>query len=335
MRRRIKLSLGLLVALVSSMLATTTTPAHATDPPGAPRIAVPADDVMHPGSYTEWWYVNVQNPVTKETFIASMGSAPIPTATTFWYDRFGTKAHWTGPAMPYVDTGGAAGPNVCSGDVGCLTYDSTRDAYHLVFSHNGVSADLWLNNRKPGITAGQTYDGQYMAWTNPVATSDVTGWVWPIGSPAPISADGWRGYHDHNYGSFDLANQDYAGWEWGGSHEPLGKAKVMGGVIDSTGKYWGHVVKVDSTGTTFCRAEGLVGSSAMQLSNWSTVNGFAYPRTVITSCTTGGTLSQTWGATDPHLYVGPGFKFSETVGSTVSGSVALVEHFRTDSHSGT
>lgn len=62
-------------------------PATADAPPGAGidglRIAAPEDDGPHPGAETEWWYVNVMNPATGETFIATLQSAPFANSTSF------------------------------------------------------------------------------------------------------------------------------------------------------------------------------------------------------------------------------------------------------------
>lgn len=314
----------------------------ATDPtPFTMRVASPADDLAHPGSKTEWWYFNIANPATGEVFIAQIGSAPIATTSTFWYDRNGNKKSSIGvPTTPVI---ARPGPHVCS-SAGCLKYDPVRKAYHLVYTGNGYSADLWFDDILPGVTNGpRVYDGQDQSWTNPVATSKVTGWLRPVGRLDRINVAGWRGYHDHNWGNFDLTDQRYTGWEWAGSHEPDGTAKVMGGVTNGAGEYYGALVRATPQGTTFCASNSVDDATAVTLSNFTSISGFRYPLKVDTHCTDGGTVApQEYKVTSPHLvkFINPlkafenSFDFTESVGVTVPGSIALIEHFRTLSHFG-
>src|SRR5882757_2101930 len=198
--------------------------AYAQTPAPVPaQIAVPAHDVAHPGSITEWWYVHVADPATKQVFIATFNTAPFAATGMFWYDVNGVKTYGLVPTEPYVTT---ATPSV-SNSAGSLTWNALRKAYHLVYNANGMQADLWLDNGKPGITAGPlNYDGQNMYWTVPVMTSYATGWVKPAGGNT-ISVNGWRGYHDHNWGAFSLVNQATRGWEWAVSHEVGGGASLL------------------------------------------------------------------------------------------------------------
>lgn len=333
MRRR-SLFLTLLTTTLSIAIGVAPPAATAlTSPAEVPlRVASPSDDVAHPGSYTEWWYASVINPATGETFIANQLANPVPTSVSFWYDRSGHKAHTSTPTTAVVTD---SRPSIKS-NAEHLYYDAERAAYHLTYSFNGISADIWFDNAKPGVTWGPlNYDDQTMSWTVPVATSTVSGWVWPAGYAEPISVDGWRGYHDHNWGDFDLGNQDYTGWEWGISHRSDGTAELMGGVIDSAGR-WHGVQAGAGNGTSFCRSSDLVSAStAVSLSNWATYDGFTYPKTVTTRCTDGGNVGPfTYSVTDPYVVDQGLFSFTEAVGHTTPGSAALIEHFRSRSHYG-
>ncbi|AXQ31141.1 hypothetical protein D0B54_21755 [Solimonas sp. K1W22B-7] len=326
----------LLVALGIGLAGLTTLALSQSPPPDtfSIREAVPADDVVHPGSYTEWWYVNIVNPTTKETFIVTFNSAPIHTTSSFFYDKFGNKSHLIGPNSSFTFTGA---PSVCS-TAGCLVYHASSNQWHLNYAANGVTADIWLKNPRRGVTSGPlNYEGQTMSWTNPVATSVTSGWFWPANAPGPISVNGWRGYHDHNWGNFDLSNQNYAGWEWAGSHEPNGGAKVMGGVIDGQGHWHGTIVDVDpALGTRYCRSQSTLAANALELSDWAVIDDFEYPRKVVTRCTTGSSLPvQTYTVTSPHKVLGFLFEFTESIGKTgTPGSAALIEHFRTYAYAG-
>ncbi len=303
-----------------------TLPTAGTDIPT--KLATPADNGPHPGSQTEWWYVHVTNPATGEVFIAQLFSAPLPLVNTFWYDKNGNKSHLTTATTPPVTTNQ---PSVCA-LAGCLKYDATKKAYNLKWSANGVTADLWLNNLKPGVTWGPaTYDNQSLYWTVPAATSNVTGWIWPVGSLKPISVDGWRGYHDHNWGNFNLSDQAYAGWEWAVSHEADGSAELLGGVIDSKGDYRSVLADIAPDGTmTACPG------TVTHLSNFTKAGLFDYPRTVDTKCATPtpGVDPVRFGVTSPYQVTTPTFLFTESVGTTEPGSLALIEHFRTLLHLG-
>lgn len=310
----------------------------ATFAPGAQAatalsVATPADDVAHPGSQTEWWYFSVLDPASSQTLIVSYGvTRPSAfqgllqpnTVTTFWYGKDGTKTHAISPTTPYVTTNT---PSISS-SAGGFTWDPRHrgGAYHFKLSANGINADVWLEHGLPGVTGGPLdYDGQSMYWTNPVATSVASGWVRPAGSLGPISVNGWRGYHDHNYGAFDLTNQSYSGWEWALSHHPDGSSWVMGGVVAGDGGWQGVLVQARPSGTRFCR-------TTIALSNWATKDTFNYPGTVRATCPGEPSLTQSWKVTGPHVFTAPSFTFTEALGKTSPGSVGLIEHFRTWSH---
>lgn len=345
MQFRPRSTLAALTLLPAAMLAPGVGAAVATDPPPVTTVGIasPSDDGPHPGSYTEWWYSALSDPATGRNLIVQFVTNPVPVVNTFWYDGNGTKMHWT---WPITDVTTSNQPSVCS-SAGCLTFDTSTQRYHLTFSANGASGDVWFNSAKPGPKTVDpiVFDGQTNYWANPVMTSTLSGWIWLGYQPLPTSVDSWRGYHDHNWGSFDLSNQTTTGWEWGVSHLPDGNAQVMGGNIDGNGRWQGIVANTSSTGTKACTSDSLLSASALQLSNWSTTQtlgkpagGFAYPRSVKVVCTTGGAGVQTptYTVTDPY-YIdeeAAGFGFTESVGRTTTGSGGLIEHSRSVSHFG-
>jgi len=158
--------------------------------------------------------------------------------------------------------------------------------------------------------------------------------VKPPGAAAAVSVDGWRGYHDHNWGDFSLFDQRFSGWEWAVSHEPAtkanphGQASLLGGVVSGDGTWQGVLVHIDQAGTTFC-------PSAIRLSDWTSAEAFAYPGTVGASCSDPTRkLSSTFTVTDPYVVNMILSTITESVGKTTPGSVGLIEHFRTLSHGG-
>ncbi|MEV5551896.1 hypothetical protein AB0L35_38175 [Streptomyces sp. NPDC052309] len=288
------------------------------------RTATPADDVNHPGTATEWWYAEVSDPGTKQTFIVNFVARPTPSSIAFWYDANGNKTHQLSLATPAVTTDQ---PSVSS-SAGSLGYDSARGAYHLVYNANGYKADIWFDNALPGVTAGPiNYDGQWMSWTVPVGTSTVTGWVQPPGSDR-ISVNGWRGYHDHNWGDFLLDSQSYSGWEWGVSHENDGSATLYGGVVDGDGVWQGVLADVTPQGTSGCQTD-------ISLSDWTSQDNFAYPATVGLNCRDNSITPRTFHVVGPHVVNVGTYTFTEAVTQTEPGSVGLNEHFRTLAHGGT
>lgn len=314
------------------------------------KVATPADDVQHPARMTEWWYVNIVDPVTKSTFIIDFGNnnyaSPdgpdntISHSSTVWFDAQGVaeschvlpclhRNYITTPTSPLVAS--TTYPPALSSTAGSLAYVPAQHAYHLVYHWNGFAADVWLRHIKPGVTVPDTFIG----WTVPVLTSDVTGWVKPPNAPA-VSVNKWRGYHDHNFGNFDLFGQLYwKGYDWAVSHLPNGNATLMGGAVMSNGQYYGVVVSATKAGTRFCQGD-------LKMSDYTTVAEFTYPRREVSSCVvhpknasvdyTGRGLS--YSAPDPFLIRAGLFAFTETLGSTTDGSTALIEHFRNLSNYG-
>lgn len=301
-----------------------------TQVPG--KLAEPSDDGPHPGSTTEWWYTHVMDPATHRTFIAMLFTAPVPTAVIFWYPEKGQKVVLPEPTAAVT---AKPGPDVDS-SAGSLVWDAARRAYHLRWHGIFAKADIWFDRALPGVTGGPIrYDGgQTMYWSAPVATSRVRGWLQPPGSSSRVSVNGWRGYHDHNWGEFSVADQRYSGWEWGVSHEPDGTATLLGGVVKGDGTWQGVVGRVTARATYGCM-------TSIELSDWRTSGLFSYPETTTLSCpssllaTPQGLkgarpgLRTSFHVVDPFVLDAGLLALPESLGRTVPGSLGLIEHIRT------
>ncbi|MEU5879659.1 hypothetical protein [Spirillospora sp. NPDC047279] len=342
--RRGALSLAVLTATVITTLAAPRT-ASADDLPIPPtdikavdltqvpgKLAEPADDGPHPGSATEWWYAHVIDPKTERTFIAMLFTAPIPTALIFWYPEEGDKMVLPEPVLAVT---AKPGPDVSS-SAGSLVWDSARQTYHLRWHGLWAEADIWFDDALPGVTGGPIkYDGgQTMYWSSPVATSKARGWLRPPGARERISIDGWRGYHDHNWGNFNVIDQRYSGWEWGVSHEPDGSATLLGGVVKGDGTWQGVVGRVTRKETYGCMTN-------IKLSDWRVSGLFSYPDKTSLWCdssllaTPQGLIGKRPGVrtsfhvVDPFILDVGLLALPESLGRTVPGSLGLIEHIRT------
>ena len=289
-------------------------------------VATPADDVSHPGSQTatEWWYVEASDPNSSQTFIVSLIQLPAMNASDFWYNRYGQKTNNMN-SLSSLTSSAVYPPNVQS-SAGSLVYDTTQNMYHFVYnnSNDHYQANFWFTNAKPGVTVGPdaVSGGQTMYWTNPVLTSTLSGWVYTPQN-GYVSVNGWRGYHDHNYGNFSLTNLFWRGWEWGVSHNPDGSGTAMFSVVNADGTYAGESIHATSSGTTYCNAN-------YTASNWTFSNFEAFPQTVVQKCVGAPGWTDTWTVRQPYVlntfFI---FLLDEGEGGTVPGSVGLVEHGRT------
>ncbi|MDX6738323.1 hypothetical protein [Actinocorallia sp. A-T 12471] len=296
------------------------------------KLAEPSDDGPHPGSLTEWWYAHVIDPATRRTFIAMLFTAPVPTGLIFWYPEKGRKL--AVPALTATVTA-KAGP-VVESSAGSLVHDADAGMYRLRWHGGFAEADIWFTEAVPGVTGGPIeYDGgQTMYWSAPVATSKAKGWLKPPGTRERISVDGWRGYHDHNWGRFNVVDQRYAGWEWGVSHEPDGSATLLGGVVKGDGTWQGVVGRATPEKTYGCMA-------TLKLSDWKTHGLFTYPGTTNASCpssllaTPEGLTGELPGVdvdfhvVDPFILDVGLLALPESLGRTGPGSLGLIEHIRT------
>lgn len=339
---------GVIAMITAAALSLSTwTAAQAAVPPptditGSDTTQVPGhlaqpllDDVAHPGSATEWWYVHLMDPATGRTFIALFFTAPLPVTTMFYYPEDGQKLVLPVAATPTVAS--TTTPSAVN-SAGGLVYDRTRGEYHFVFHANGYDIDAWLDRPTPGVTGGPIrYDGgQEMYWSSPVATSHPTGHIrTPDGRTSDLA--GWRGYHDHNWGSFNVIDQRYSGWEWGVSHEPDGSATLLGGVVKGDGVWQGVIAHATDDAVVGCMA-------TMRLYDWQVAGAYSYPAYENASCPDGAARRFVAGGYDPQPLPGLDHTFHvtepfvldvgllalpESVGETVPGSIGLIEHIRT------
>ena len=309
--------LSVVPALTNSAVASISVPT---------KVATPADDVSHPGSQTtsEWWYAEVSDPHSSQTFIVSLIQLPQTNASDFWYDAKGNKVN-NQTSLSSFTSSASYPPNVQT-SAGSLVYDTTAMAYHLVYDNTSdhYQANIWFNGAKPGVTVGPdaVSGGQTMFWTNPVLTSSVSGWI-NIPNYGQISVNGWRGYHDHNYGNFSLTNLGWRGWEWGVSHNPDGSGTAMFSVVNADGTYAGEAIHATSSGTTYCNANYTAW-------NWTISNFEWFPQTVVQKCAGAPYFNDTWTVRQPYVlntfFI---FLLDEGEGGTVPGSVGLIEHGRT------
>jgi hypothetical protein len=303
------------------------------------KVAEPSDDVMHKGSWIEWWYLHVMDPHSKRQWIGVITSAPTPAVLGLMQYADGKSAFSTARGIPMPAGGASLSKPAADGRPGVRTdhakldYSTARKAYHLIV-HRGFKADIWYDGDPlPGATGTIDLEnaGEWMGWTNPVATSTVHGWIQPPGG-SRIKVDGWRGYHDHNWGHFTMVDSVADGWQWAMAHEPDGGASVLGGLVRRGGEWTGAIVDVRKSGTRVCS------SSEMHLSDWT--NGFtpldgltfSVPRTTQVTCGPDEPyhFSQTYHLTDTPsvdaLLVGATV---EAPTETVPGSFGMYEHVRT------
>ena len=275
-------------------------------------VAHPADDVAHPGSRTEWWYVHAIDPVSGQVVIATFFTAPISASGGFLYTEEETR-HWTSvsESRPH------SGPGVTLRDGG-VDFRQESGTWIVDLKSGGYEVYLELTDTRPGATAGPLRFGdEEMSWTMPVATGMANGWF--------IDRDGertevrdWRAYHDHNWGDFALESTQSAGWEWAAVHEAPGHARILGGINQLNGDFDGALLDVTPSATTGCRP-------SLEKDNWTSIDGFRYPQTIEASCD-GEVVRFT--VTGPYVAPFTTHALTESVGRTdAPGSVGLIEHF--------
>lgn len=298
--------------LAASTAAAATTDATGTDAAAQTVVAVarPSDDVAHPASRTEWWYAHAMDPATGRTIIVTLFQAPLPVLGGFWYTPRAMK-RWTGLSLPAAH----AGPGTALQD-GSISFVEATQTWQVRAQTGGYTISFNLTSASPGITAGPLRFGtDAMHWTVPVATSTANGFViTPEGRRVEIR--NWRGYHDHNWGPFSLESDQYRGWEWAVVHEPDGHAALLGGVTANDGPFTGVLARISPKATTFCR-------TGATLSRWTTLAGFRFPQRVAAACDD---LSATFNVTRPLVAGLTTHALTESVATTVPGSLGLVEH---------
>ena len=277
-------------------------------------VARPADDIAHPGSTTEWWYVHAIDPKTGRAVIVSIFAEPQKAIGGFLYEPSGVK---TWRALASAASTPHTGPGY-SVKGSSIRYDVADKAWIIVSDSSGYRVRLKLSATRPGATAGPLrYGRESMSWTVPVATSRADGSITtPDGRTIEIRD--WRGYHDHNWGPFSLQSRDYGGWEWAAVHEGPGKAWVLGGLTDKAGRFAGVLTRVERTRVTTCRP-------TVRLERWTKKDGFRFPSRVTATCR--GRKSVRFTVTRPFVASLVTHALTESIGtSQAPGSLGFVEH---------
>jgi hypothetical protein len=308
-RRVLLLALGLL-ALAGGVALGATGDRAAGDGVEVTR-AVPADDVAHPGSDTEWWYVHALDPATGRTIVLTLFSAPLPISSGFLYTE-DAMTSWIAPtsARPHE------GPGV-STSAGSMTWDAARGAWLVDYEGGGYRVRLTLTEVVPGLTAGPLRFGdQAMSWTVQAATARADGEITtPDGTT--IAVDGWRGYRDHNWGPFALQSDQYDGWEWAVVHEPGGRAALLGGIVGLDGAFDGVLGRFGGDGWSWCRPQ-------LERRGWTTTDGFRDPPVLEAPCRDD---RARFTVTRPYVAGLLSHALTESVGHTDEpGSLGLIEH---------
>ena len=226
--------------LCAALAVLALTAAAAVGAPGL-RTATPADDGAHPGAgdRTEWWFVSATDPERGFSVAAALGSTfpgNPPATVVFLYLPDGA-VHTVAAARvldgePATDRADVRlGPDrLWSPRPGVTRVRIDMPTGIPLFggSPGPVSLDLTLRATNPGFTAGPLAlpEGQDLSWTVGAPAARVDGVVRVDGRTFRL--DGARGYHDHNYGEFDLADDAHGGWDWSAIHLPGGRSLVSG-----------------------------------------------------------------------------------------------------------
>jgi hypothetical protein len=142
-----------------------------------------------------------------------------------------------------------------------------------------VRIDLTLRATTPGFTAGPLAlpRGQDLWWTVGAPAARVSGVV-RVGDRT-IRLDDAAGYHDHNHGRFDLADDAHGGWDWSEIHLPRGRSLVTGIVRpEDPLPRDGVLVLSDARGRL---GEAPAAGVTIRRSRWSRVGPHAYTRLLV------------------------------------------------------
>lgn len=274
--------------LVAALLVLALSAVAALGAPGL-RTATPADDGDHPGpgDRTEWWFASAIDPAQHVAVAAALGArfpGNPPATVVFLYLPDGSvhtlaapRSLAGAPATDHADV--RLGPDrLWSPRPGVtrLRIDMPAGIPLHGGSPGPVSLDLTLRATVPPFTAGplELPDGQDLSWTVGAPAARVSGVV-KVGERT-IRLDDAVGYHDHNYGEFDLADDAHGGWDWSEIHLPGGRSLVSGIVrpADPLPRD-GVLVLSDARGRLgSARAEDVT----ITRGRWSRVGDHTYPR---------------------------------------------------------
>jgi predicted secreted hydrolase len=312
------------IAAALIILALAATPAVAS--PDL-RTAGPADNAAHPGEgkRTEWWFVSAIDPAQKFAVAAALGAefpSNPPATVVFLYMPDGSvhtvAAPRTVTVMPSTQRADVQlGPDRLWSPRPGITR-VVVDIPKGIALHGGspgpVSLDLTLRATSPGFVAGPLTlpEGQDLSWTVGAPSATVSGVV-RIGDRTVRLRDA-VGYHDHNFGEFDLADDAHGGWDWSEIQLPAGRSLVTG-IVRPAAPFPRDGVLVLSDGRRrlgSARAEDVT----IRRSRWSKIGRNAYPRQLLLTAR----LSDGW-----SVRVRYRAQRAAPLGFRLDGSSALVE----------
>ena len=296
---------------------------------GAPdiRTATPRDNGVHEGrgDRTEWWFVSAVDPAQDLAVAVALGSefpgAP-PATVVFLYLPDGRVATVGAPRLltadPATDRADVRlGPDrLWSPAPGVIRVRVRMDAGIALAgeSPGPIAVDLTLRATAPGFTAGPLTlpGGRDLSWTVAAPSARVTGTV--RAGDRTLTLRGAPGYHDHNYGRFDLGDASHGGWDWSQVHLPEGRSLVTGIVRPADPSLRDGVVVLSDAGGRL--ASGRAAGAAVTRGDWTTLGPQAYPRRV----TLRARLSGGWRARVVYRA-----RRASPLSFTADGSSALVE----------
>lgn len=269
---------------------------------GAPqlRTATPADNGAHPGEgkRTEWWFVSAIDPGQRFAVAAALGAefpSNPPATVVFLYLPDGS-VHTVAAPRTLIDRPATNRADVRLGPDRLWSPRPGLTRVHIdipngIDLHGGspgpVRVELTVRATAPGFAAGPLTlpQGQDLSWTVGAPSAAVSGVV-RVGSRTYRLRDA-IGYHDHNYGQFDLADDAHGGWDWSEIRLPAGRSLVSG-IVRPQDPFPRDGVLVLSDGQKrlgSARAQDVT----IRRSRWARVGKNAYPRRlVLTARMTGG-----------------------------------------------
>ena len=253
------------------------------------RTATPRDNGAHdgPGGRTEWWFVSAIDPAQGLAVAVALGAefpGTPPATVVFLYLPDGSVATVAAPrtlARPPDEARADVrlGPDrLWSPEAGVVRVRISMPVGIPLFGAppGPVSLDLTLRATAPGFTAGPLAlpGGQDLSWTVAAPSARVTGTI-RAGARTLRLRDA-LGYHDHNFGAFDLGDDAHGGWDWSQVHLPGGRSLVSGIVRPSDPALRdGVLVLSDRSGRLgSARADEVT----IRRGAWSRVGPHAYPR---------------------------------------------------------
>lgn len=254
------------------------------------RTATPRDNAAHDGpeNRTEWWFVSAVDPASGLSIAAALGSrfpGMPPAAVVFLYPPGGGRPTTVGAPRLITTPPSTTRADVRLGEdrlwspaPGVIRVRVGMDP-GLVFSGPSpgpVRLDLTLRATTQGFLAGPLLlpGDQDISWTVAQPSARVSGTVGAGGRTYRLR--NVLGYHDHNFGDFDLADPRHGGWDWSQVHLPGGRSLVTGIVRPSDPAMRDGV-------SVLSDASGRLGSARardvqIRRGAWSDVDGHVYPR---------------------------------------------------------